>query len=791
MKYFPVLFVLISILFSQERYSQVQIPVANATELNRIAELGIAVDHFDGKIGGKISLFLSASEQKKLDESNVPYIVTIKDWQQYYNEQQSQQTERLSKTSSDVPKYFRYGIMGGNLVYSEIIQQLDSMKLLFPNLIKMKETLGSSIEGREIFVVKISDNPDTDESNEPEVLYTALHHAREPQGMMTVIYYMWWLLENYGKDPEATYLVNNRQMWFVPVVNPDGYQYNYTIIPSGGGMNRKNRRDNGDGTFGVDLNRNYGPFLMWDAPNGGSSSSKGSDTYRGPAPFSEPETQAIRNFMQTQNIKTCFNYHTYSNLLIYPWGYSSAESSDSLLFRMWSFDMSAVNRYAIGTDLQTVGYSTRGNSDDFMYGDSSKPRTYAMTPEVGTTGFWPTKSEIYPLAQENLLQNKLLAYYAGSFLSVKSFIVNDSTFNNNSITIRIINKGLSEGNFSKIFFKSNVGTVTPEVTFGSIASFAEKEVTISFSGNVDGPLSNQVKIYIKDSTNALLNDSILFISGPRIVLFEDSANSTTLWSNGSGWGVVTDIARNSNVFTDSPTGNYLPNSNNSLTLLTPIDLSTYQYAELKFRTQWAIESVWDFGTVEVSTNGGTNWVSLKTQFSRKGSGRVDPNDPLNIIRQPSNLFIYDAFTPGLTWIEQTADLTPYVGKQIKIRFRVAADGGVQRDGLYVDDIYVFGYKFTPSSINELVFPFTYSLSQNFPNPFNPTTAINFSIEKPNNTTLRIYDVLGKEVAVLVNQFTESGNYSVKFDAKQLSSGIYFYRLTTGNFSSIKKMVVLK
>ncbi len=784
MKYFSLLFVFTSVLFSQERYSQVQIPVSTAAELHRIAELGIAVDHFDGKIGGNISLFLSASEIKQLDKANISYTITIKDWQQYYTEQQSLSTERILKTASDVPKYFRYGVMGGNLIYSEIIQQLDSMKLLFPNLIKTKETLGSSIEGREIYIVKISDNPDTDESDEPEVLYTALHHAREPQGMMTVIYYMWWLLENYGKDPEATYLVNNRQMWFVPVVNPDGYVYNQTLSPIGGGGWRKNRRDNGDGTFGVDLNRNYGPFLMWNAPNGGSSTSKGSDTYRGPAPFSEPETQAIRNFMQTQNIKTCFNYHTYSNLLIYPWGYSSTESSDSLLFRMWTFDMSAENRYAIGTDLQTVGYSTRGNSDDYMYGDSSKPRTYAMTPEVGTTGFWPTKSEIYPLAHENLLQNKLLAYYAGSFLSVKSITVNDSTFNNNSVTIRLINKGLSEGYFPKIYFKSNVGTVTPEVALGSIASFAEKEITINFSGNIDGPLSNQVKIYIKDSTNVLLNDSIMFINGPQIVLLADSANTITQWSTGSGWGIVTDISTNSKVFTDSPTGNYLPNSDNSLTLVSPINLATYQYAELKFETKWAIESVWDFGTIEVSTNNGTTWTGLRTQLTRKGSGRSGS-------KQPSLSFGYDAFVPGLTWVEQTADLSSYVGKQIKIRFRLAADGGEERDGIYVDNIYIFGYKFTPGGVNDNTIPYLYSLSQNFPNPFNPTTAINFSIEKPNDTSLRIYDVLGKEVAVLVNQFIETGSYSINFDAKQLSSGIYFYRLTSGNFSSIKKMVVIK
>jgi hypothetical protein len=88
------------------------------------------------------------------------------------------------------------------------------------------------------------------------------------------------------------------------------------------------------------LNRNYGLFEMWNANNGGSSTSTSSDTYRGVKPFSEPETFAISSFLKHHSIKTCFNYHTYGNYLIYPWGYSSKESDDSLLFRQWSYEMS-------------------------------------------------------------------------------------------------------------------------------------------------------------------------------------------------------------------------------------------------------------------------------------------------------------------------------------------------------------------------------------------------------------------------------------------------------------------
>ena len=176
--------------------------------------------------------------------------------------------------------------------FDEVLIELDSMRLLYPSLISAKQSIGTSIEGKDIWIVRISDNPDVDEQ-EPEVLYTALHHAREPQSMMTLMYFMYYLLENYGTDPEATFLVENRELYFVPVLNVDGYLYNQQTNPNGGGFWRKNRHNNGDGSFGVDLNRNYG--YQWGYDNTGSSPNPSNNTYRGTAPFSEPETQAIRD----------------------------------------------------------------------------------------------------------------------------------------------------------------------------------------------------------------------------------------------------------------------------------------------------------------------------------------------------------------------------------------------------------------------------------------------------------------------------------------------------------------
>ena len=396
------------------KYSQIKIFVADRTTLEAIWNAGIDFEGASGKIGGWMEFIANQYDLKKLNDNNIKYSVITDDLSKKIALELSQENTPFNALG------FGFGSMGGYYTFDEMTRQLDTMKLQYPSLISAKESVGVTIEGRIIWAVRISNNPNVNQPNKPEVLLTGLHHAREPEGMMAVMYYMWWLLQNYGIDADAIYLVNNRQHWFIPIVNPDGYVYNQTTNPTGGGLWRKNRRNNGGGVYGVDPNRNYGPFVMWNAPNGGSSTDSSSDVYRGTAPFSEPENIAMDNFMRAHNIKSCFNYHSYGNLLIYPWGYLSRETADSLSFREYAYDMTGSSRFKSGTDLQTVNYSTRGNSDDYMYGDNTKPQTFAMTPEVGTT-FWPAKTQIIPLATQCLGQNKLLSYIAGHYSTLKKY----------------------------------------------------------------------------------------------------------------------------------------------------------------------------------------------------------------------------------------------------------------------------------------------------------------------------------------------------------------------------------
>ncbi|MBW7889061.1 MAG: immune inhibitor A [Bacteroidetes bacterium] len=780
---------------AQEKYSKVEIAVPTEQEYSRLVHLGIAVDHFTGKIGNTISVYLSEREIHTLQENNIPYTVQIDDWKTFYADKHSQKNNPSLAIHNDVPKYFRYGAMGGFLTNNEVIQQLDSMRLLFPAIISARESIGTTCEGRTIFSVKIFKGTEKSEPDKPEVLYTALHHAREPEGMMTVVYFMWWLLENYGIDTEATYLVNNRQMYFIPVLNVDGYEYNRTTNPNGGGMWRKNRRNNGDGSYGVDLNRNYGPEYMWNAVNGGSSTNSFDETYRGSAPFSEPETQAIRNFVFAHNFKTCFNYHTYSNLLVYPWGYASRETEDYKIFRTWAYDLTAINRYVSGIDMQTVQYSTCGNSDDFMYGDTTggKTKIFAMTPEVGATGFWPSTAEIIPLAQENLEMNKLLAHFAGSSVNVKSIQFPNFITPNQpaSSIITFFNEGLLPSSEFSILFQNQNETAYASESILSLSSQQLFSKNVNFTASPVNSVTGTFSYAIRNFDSSFVSnqeDVIIYFGKPDTLLFDDASNGTFQWNTGSGWNIADSTLHTPfsppYSFSDSPNGKYKSNSENSLTLLNGVSLAGYQAAQLQFAAYWEIEPSWDFAVVEVSTNNGSTWNNCRTNLMHKASARSGS-------KQKGNTYGYDGYTPGGDWIMQSVDLTPYAGNNIVIRFRLSSDTAEERDGWYLDDIRILAYKAMPSIVEKQNLPFSYALLQNYPNPFNPATTIFFQLPTRDFVTIKLYDIVGREVSTLINEVLEAGKHSIRLNTESLSSGIYFYKMSSGNFSSIKKMVFVK
>jgi murein tripeptide amidase MpaA len=284
--------------------------------------------------------------------------------------------------------------------YAETIAEVDAIVAKYP-AIASKKVLGTSYEGRNIVAVKISDNVATDES-EPEVLYDANHHAREHLTVEMAVYLLHLFADNYATDSRIKNIVDSREIWIVPSVNPDGSEYD---VATGSYRSwRKNRQPNsGSSAVGTDLNRNYG--YKWGCC-GGSSGVPSSATYRGTAAFSSPETKVIRDFVASrvvggeQQITAAMDFHTYSELVLWPYGYTTAATAtglttdDANTFQTLGVQMADTNDYTPeqASDL----YITDGDLLDWLWGTY---KIFAYTFEMYPTssaqgGFYPPASVI-------------------------------------------------------------------------------------------------------------------------------------------------------------------------------------------------------------------------------------------------------------------------------------------------------------------------------------------------------------------------------------------------------------
>jgi hypothetical protein len=323
------------------------------------------------------------------------------------------------------------GAMGGHYTLAEMEAILDGFHQQYPQLCSAKVSIGQSIQGRPLWLVKISDNVGTDE-NEPEAFFDALHHAREPLSMSATLLFMDELLAGYGTDPEATFLIDERELWFVPCVNPDGYEHNRQIAPNGGGMWRKNRRANAGGSFGVDLNRNYASF--WNAPNGGSSTSPTSDTYRGAAPFSEPETQAIEAFAASRPLALVMTTHTYGDVMLRPFGYATQDPANVALYRQQGALLVEDNAIAHGS-IASLLYIAAGTSVDHHHTARGTVTWSGELGRVSEGNFWPVGPDIERIARRHQGMFRRLALTAGPAFAFVDVAVTEAPGGNTNGTI--------------------------------------------------------------------------------------------------------------------------------------------------------------------------------------------------------------------------------------------------------------------------------------------------------------------------------------------------------------------
>jgi murein tripeptide amidase MpaA len=294
------------------------------------------------------------------------------------------------------------GPIGAFHTGAQLERDLADLQARFPGLAKIT-SLGESLEGRPLYALKISDNVAQDEP-EAEFLVLGCHHAREWISVEVPYLFGRTLLERYGTDPDVKRLVDQSEVWIVPLVNPDGHDYSVRAYRYW----RKNRRANGDGEFGVDLNRNYG--FKWGLDNQGSSPNPSSDVYRGTAAFSEPETRAVRDLFLSRNFRAVVSYHSYSQVILYPWGYTSSPPPDIATLNVLALKMSGIMKnvggrtYAVGQGIQMLNYLTNGDTIDWSYGTAGIPSYTIELPPVDQLGggFFNAEKDIDLIFRENL-----------------------------------------------------------------------------------------------------------------------------------------------------------------------------------------------------------------------------------------------------------------------------------------------------------------------------------------------------------------------------------------------------
>lgn len=751
--------------FAQEIYSKVKIYCSNE-QLLQLSSAGIDTDHGERKWDTFLITDLSVHEIAEVAQLGINYEVLVPNVKKYYeainlqggNKNVTCTTSGNGVAQPEVPvNFYQNSAYAGFYKYQDMLDALDDMATQYPNLITVKAPISSFLthEGRPIYHVKISDNPGTDEGSETKVLYTAIHHAREPLSMSQLIFYMWYLLENYNNDEEIQHLVNTTELYFVPCINPDGYIHNETNDPSGFGMHRKNKRNVGTTNPGVDNNRNYS--YGWNTT--GVSSNTNNDTYPGPSAFSEPENQAIQYLVENIHFTSALNAHTYGNTLLYPIGTTVAEYADhNDYFADLSAHMVRFNGFL--AQKSSGLYPASGDSDDYMYkvdvGVGVKDTIFAFTPEIGSD-FWPAQSEIIPGCQGMIFPNMVMGEITHAYVYVKdedpSFIASTSgNFNHSILRLGLVDEQVTV-------------SITPITNIQSVGASIDYNLTLresttgafSYTLNPAIQYGDEVKYVINTQySDWTKHDTITKTFGAMTLQLSDNAANASNWTG--NWSVTTDDSYSPTTsFTDSDGGNYADNADVTWEFDQVIDLTNATSAMISFYAKWAIEADYDYCQFQVSTDGGNSWIGQCGLYTVEGSSTV-----WNGSAQPDGEPIWEGSSD---WVREEIDLSDYLGQQIRVRFQLESDGGVNEDGFYFDDFQVSYNEQSGVGLDEQK-----GLScKVFPNPAEDKVLLSVGQLIDSGAEVTLFDNSGK--LVLKQRFDEKSNV-FELNVSELSRGFY-------------------
>jgi carboxypeptidase T len=714
---------------AQEKYSKVKIynDPANTFAQRSFVYGELQIDHCHFEDGAYV-VEIGEAELNKLKASPYRYSVVVddvaadfrrrNDVSKFYDGDQTVTQNRAAlvqscKTVDNIiptPVAFIPGAMGGYYTYFQMDSIMTALETNYPGLID-KFSIGTSLEGRTIWCVKISDNVATDET-EPEVFFNALQHCREAISGTSQIFFMEYLLENYATDLKVRQLVDAREIFIVPCVNPDGYVYNQTTNPNGGGNWRKNRRPLGGGEFGVDLNRNYNadwadcnpPIGGFVANCGSGAATSANSTYWGTGPFSEPETQAIRDFTAARNFLMSIDQHSEGAYNTVPHGRSSLHPTHNaidsqFLYGFSSSTFATYDCHRIGNNLQTLNYEVAGGNKDWMFQGltsmASNPRKiYSFTSEAGGGSFWPLSSQIIPLAKGLCFQFIQAAITAGGYADIQD--QNDITLTalsgNMGYSVRRI--GIMDKQITvQMLPLENMASAGAAVVIPSIATY-----NTTVSGNIAYTLpatlgtGQRIRFIWRVTCDGIsVSDTVTKFYNPVTVLYDDmeTGAATARWTigGGTGWAYGTAHAfAGSRSLTESVALNYSPGVTRTATYTTAINLSDATASYLSFWVRHRSENCMDNLRIQISTNGGGSYTNVCGRHTiSENAGNLGGQPALTGIRE--------------NWTRELVDLSSFIGagmNNLRLRFSFSSNANDPSDpyykeedeGFYLDNVHL-------------------------------------------------------------------------------------------------------
>jgi hypothetical protein len=670
--------------------------------------------------------------------------------------------------------------------YTELTDDMAAWAAAYPSITELI-SIGQSYQGREIWALKITDNP-TVEEFEPEIQWIGGHHGNETIGVEVPYYMADFLLRGYGMNPQVTWLVDNREIWLIPMLNPDGH-----VAGS---------RYNAQGT---DLNRNY---LCPCGCNAGTA-------------FSAPETRALRDFNVGMNPVTSLTFHSGAVYVNYLWDYTYDPTPDEPML------ITISNGYSSYT-----GYPVTNGADWYIVHGSCQDWCYDTRGEIDTTielsnSYEPPASQIDPICEAN--RNAMLYQARMSGRGIRGVVTDGETGDPLYATISIpeIGKDVytdpAVGDYHRMV-ESGTYTVEcsvagyPTQTVYNVTASLDTFVVINFAmeppdrGTIAGyvtdddmsPLEATVELLdlagyetVSDPVTGYyeilhipvgLHDVQASATGYQTVvregvLVEDNTTSSEDFVLASpafydgfelgvgewtgSWSLTTEHSHSpTHSLTESPGGDYGNNDYEVATLASAIDLSASESAELSFWHRYDTEANYDFCYVEVSGDGGSNWDRVAS---------------------------YDGYLGD--WTQVRIDLADYLDSTaFKVRFVFDSDGWVTADGWYLDDVAIFATS-DSSNIDEAIVSRLFV--RNHPNPFNPKTSIRYDVPVRGNVNLAVYDVTGRLVRTIIEGDPHGpGTYGRPWDGKNergqdVAGGVYFARVEVAGETASAKMVLLK